>query len=121
MLGAQGLTGTMVDVTLRLRRVHSGYLDVEAEATRSLPETFEAIDRGAREADYTVAWIDCSGDRAGRAVVHHAWYLPPGHELDGAGLDLTSRPCPARRGPAPGEPGVAGAAPVHESCRNPRC
>jgi decaprenylphospho-beta-D-ribofuranose 2-oxidase len=98
VVGGQGLTGTVVDVTLRLRKVHSGYLDVEASVTRSLPETFEAIDRGAREADYTVAWLDCGGYRAGRAVVHHAWYLPQGHALTGAGLEPDAQRLPGRVG-----------------------
>lgn len=98
VVGGQGLTGTVVDVTLQLRKVHSGYLDVEASVTRSLPETFEAIDRGAREADYTVAWLDCGGYRAGRAVVHHAWYLPQGHPLAGAGMEPERQRLPGRVG-----------------------
>ncbi|MFQ5536418.1 MAG: FAD-dependent oxidoreductase [Gemmatimonadota bacterium] len=96
VIGAQGLTGTIVDVTLSLRRVHSGYLDVEVEATRSLPETFEALDRGAREADYTVAWVDCTGMRAGRGVLHHAWYVPPDHALAGRALDPAAQRLPSR-------------------------
>lgn len=96
ILGAQGLTGTMVDVTLQLKRVHSGFLEVEAGATASLPETFEALDYGSAEADYTVAWVDCTGMRAGRGVIHHAWYLPPDHEGAGQGLDPKSQALPSR-------------------------
>lgn len=96
VLGAQGLTGTLVDVTLALRRVHSGFLEVEVEPTGSLPETFDALDRGAREADYTVAWVDCTGSRAGRGILHHAWYLPPDHELGGRALDPESQRLPGR-------------------------
>lgn len=96
VLGAQGLTGTIVDVTLALRRVHSGFLEVEVEATGSLPATFEALDRGAREADYTVAWVDCTGAGAGRGVLHHAWYLPPDHALRGLALDPEEQRLPAR-------------------------
>lgn len=96
VVGAQGLTGTVVDATLSLRRVHSGYLEVEVESTGSLPETFDALDRGAREADYTVAWVDCTGSRAGRGVLHHAWYLPPDHALAGAAMDAASQRLPRR-------------------------
>jgi len=96
VLGAQGLTGTLVDVTLALRRVHSGFLEVEVETTDSLPATFDALDRGAREADYTVAWVDCLGRSAGRGVLHHAWYLPPDHELAGEGMNPETQRLPGR-------------------------
>lgn len=108
VVGGQGLTGTVVEVALRLRKVHSGYLDVETSVTRSLPETFEAIDRGAREADYTVAWLDCGGYHAGRAVVHHAWYLPQGHALSGAGMEPEAQRLPGR---------VAGVLPARQAWR----
>jgi FAD/FMN-containing dehydrogenase len=88
VVGAQGLSGTMVDVTLQLKKIHSGYLEVEAEPTHSLPETFQALDRGSIEADYTVAWVDCTGLRAGRGVVHHARYLTPEHPRTGQALEL---------------------------------
>jgi FAD/FMN-containing dehydrogenase len=96
VVGAQGLTGTLVDVTLALRRVHSGFLEVEVEPTGSLAETFDALDRGAREADYTVAWVECTGGHAGRGILHHAWYLPPDHELGGRALDPETQRLPGR-------------------------
>ncbi len=96
VVGAQGLTGTIVDVTLSLRRVWGGHLDVEARATRTLAETFDELDRGVREADYTVAWVDCAGRSAGRGVLHHAWYLPPDHPLAGRALDPGDQRLPSR-------------------------
>ena len=88
VVGAQGLTGTLVDVTLRLQKVHGGYLDVEGEATPTLDATFDALDRGAREAEYTVAWVDCTGARAGRGVVHHGRYPAPDDPGAADGLDV---------------------------------
>jgi FAD/FMN-containing dehydrogenase len=96
VLGAQGLTGIMVDVTLQLKKIHSGFLEVEAEATPSLTATFDALDVGSAEADYTVAWVDCAGRRAGRGVLHHAWYLEPDHELAGRGLAGEAQNLPSR-------------------------
>ncbi len=96
VVGAQGLTGTITDVTLSLRRVHSGFLDVEGRPTSSLEETFEALDRGAREADYVVAWIDCTGSKPGRGVIHSAWYLPPDHQLSGQAMDAEAQRLPSR-------------------------
>ncbi len=96
VIGAQGLNGTILDVTLALRRVSGGHLDVESLATGSLAETLDALDRGARDADYTVAWVDCTGRAAGRGAVHHAWYLPPDHPLAGRALDPGEQRLPAR-------------------------
>ncbi len=96
VIGAQGLSGTMVDVTLQLKRIHSGYLEVESEATRSLAETMQSLDRGSVDADYTVAWVDCTGLRAGRGALHHAWYLPPDHAKAGLGLEPGVQNLPSR-------------------------
>lgn len=96
VIGAQGLSGTMVDVTLQLKRIHSGYLEVEAEATRSLAETMQALDRGSEDADYTVAWVDCTGLRAGRGALHHAWYLQPDHPRAGQGMEPGVQNLPSR-------------------------
>lgn len=96
VVGAQGLTGTITDVTIQLRRVHSGYLDVEGRPTSTLDETFEALDRGAREADYAVAWVDCMGRRAGRGVIHSAWYLAPDDAQAGEGMDVDDQRLPSR-------------------------
>lgn len=108
VIGAQGLTGTLVEVTLRLHRVHSGFLRVHGWATRSLSETMEAVERGAVEADYSVAWVDCTGPHAGRGVLHHAWHAPPDHALAGLGLDLPAQALPRR---------VAGVLPTHQAWR----
>ncbi len=96
VVGAQGLTGTVIEVALELERVHSGYLSVTVEPSGSLVETFDALDRGTRDADYTVAWIDCTGGHAGRGVLHHASYLPPDHALAGRGLDAAEQRLPAK-------------------------
>ncbi|MGE5346090.1 MAG: FAD-binding oxidoreductase [Acidithiobacillales bacterium] len=64
----------IVEVSLRLKKVATGYLDVEAFATPDLEATLAIID-GAREAaEYLVAWTDCfpGGAALGRSVVHLA-------------------------------------------------
>ena len=94
VVGAQGLTGTILDVTLRLKRIHEGTLDVEAWATPTLEATLAAIERGALEADYAVAWVDCTGRSAGRGVVHVARHLPAGGP--GAHLELEAQRLPSR-------------------------
>ncbi len=64
----------VVEVALRLKRVRSGYLDVEAFATRDLAATLAGLD-GAKSAwEYVVGWMDCfaPGRGLGRSVVHVA-------------------------------------------------
>ncbi len=80
----------IVEADLELKRVETGYLDVEALATPGLASTLAAID-GAREShEYAVSWTDCfaSGRGLGRSVVHLANVHPkaPG-EPDGLSVE----------------------------------
>jgi len=97
VIGAQGLTGTIVDVTLRLHRIHSGYLDVTSLSTPSLAATLEVMERRAPDAEYAVAWVDSlSRRRPGRGIVHLADDLPEGHPLEGRGLTVADQALPPR-------------------------
>ena len=97
VIGAQGLNGTILEVTLRMRRVHSGYLRVLSRSARDLRRTLACLEEGAGAHDYAVAWIDAfPRRRAGRGIVHFADYLPPDHRLVGRGLTLQAQHLPAR-------------------------
>jgi FAD/FMN-containing dehydrogenase len=97
-IGGLGLTGTILDVTLRLKRVHSGYLEVQSMATGSTRETLEVLDRGASEWTYAVAWMDCfpTDERAGRGVLHFASHLPPDHARAGVAMTAAEQALPGR-------------------------
>jgi len=88
VIGAQGMNGTILDVTLQLTRIHSGYLEVEQHPVPSLEVALERLDAGIGQSDYAVGWLDCfgRGPRSGRGVLHFARYLPPDHSLAGTGL-----------------------------------
>ena len=64
----------IVEVSLGLKRVPTGYLDVEAFTTPDLAATLAAVDGAKETSEYVVAWTDCfAGGRAlGRSVVHLA-------------------------------------------------
>ena len=98
VIGAQGLTGTILEVTLRLERVRSGYLEVESLATASLAHTIEVMQERAGSVSYAVAWLDCfaPGRASGRGLVHLAAHLPPGHRLEARGLTLPEQGLPRR-------------------------
>ncbi|MDL2716427.1 MAG: FAD-dependent oxidoreductase [Acidobacteriota bacterium] len=64
----------IVEVALKLKKVASGYLDVEAFVTPNLSATLAALDAAKDDWDYVVGWMDCwtTGKSLGRSVVHVA-------------------------------------------------
>lgn len=70
-VGGMGLTGVMLDATLQLSRIETGYLRAQTERAADLDDVMARM--AAREAAhrYSVAWIDCLGPARtlGRGVV----------------------------------------------------
>ena len=98
VVGAQGLNGTILDVSLRLKRVSTGYLAVSPLATRDIAETLDRLDEGATSHDYAVGWLDAfaHGRAAGRGSLHFADDLAPDHALAGIGLAAADQHLPDR-------------------------
>lgn len=105
-IGGQGLLGTILDVTIELRRVHSGFLEVTARTTPNLREALHVLEVLKESHDYTVGWIDCfpAGDATGRAELHAASHVAQGHPLAGEGLTVNAQEPSAR---------IAGMVPRH--------
>lgn len=76
--GGMGLTGVILEVTLRLRRVGGPMIDETTLKAANLEEALALFDEHAG-ATYSVAWIDClaSGGRLGRSLImlgeHSTW------------------------------------------------
>ena len=68
--GGLGLTGVILDATLRLQRVSSAWMRVRYLKNRDLDATFAALERSEPE-PYSVAWLDvlARGARLGRSVL----------------------------------------------------
>ncbi len=83
-IGGFGMLGCFVSITLKMKRVYSGLLKVEAVASRSLREMMAYFDCHLQDSDYLVGWIDAfaSGDDLGRGQLHRATYLAPGEDPD---------------------------------------
>ena len=98
VIGAQGLNGTILDVTLRLKHVASGFLQVTPAPVRTIGEALDLLDEAAGAHDYAVGWIDCfaGGGGLGRGALHWADHLPPDHRLAGTGLDPRKQRLPDR-------------------------
>ena len=70
-VGGMGLTGLILDVTLRLAPVESGWIVLETEGVGSLAEMVDGLRAAGEGWPYTVGWIDClaRGRGLGRGVL----------------------------------------------------
>jgi decaprenylphospho-beta-D-ribofuranose 2-oxidase len=70
-LGGMGLTGHILEVAFRMRRVESPWILAESEPVRDIDAYIAALKRSAREWPYTVGWIDClsRGKDLGRGIL----------------------------------------------------
>ena len=70
-VGGMGLTGLIVEVTLRLRRVESPWIVLETVGVDGLEAMLAALKRSADDWPYTVGWIDClaRGREVGRGIL----------------------------------------------------
>ncbi|MEZ5964366.1 MAG: FAD-binding oxidoreductase [Planctomycetota bacterium] len=84
-IGGFGMLGCFVELTVELKRVHSGRLRVTAVATRDLDENLEVLDAHRPHADYLVGWIDVhgKGKGLGRGLIHRADQLAAGEDPEG--------------------------------------
>ncbi len=80
IVGSFGMLGCFTSITLKLKKVYSGDLDVKVFVAKNLHKLFEIFYRELPHSDYLVGWIDgfARGSGLGRAVIHRANYLGPG-------------------------------------------
>jgi decaprenylphospho-beta-D-ribofuranose 2-oxidase len=91
-VGGMGLTGTILEATIRLRPVETGWIRQTTVAAENLSAALAAFSANDG-ATYSVAWIDClaRGSRLGRSLLYLGEHAGRG-ELDGR---LRDRPLPA--------------------------
>ncbi|MFQ5698751.1 MAG: FAD-binding oxidoreductase [Myxococcota bacterium] len=82
LVGGFGMLGCIVRVRLRLKRIHSGHLRVQAIPVRSITEMVDVFEAETPRADYAVGWSDglAPERRLGRGVVHLGFHLEPGED-----------------------------------------
>lgn len=95
-----GLTGLVTHARLRLRRIPSGWIRVQARRFRGLDAFFALNAEAEALHEYTVAWIDClSGPEALRGVL-----LAGDHAPEAPRPDRPFFPSPPRHLAFPGTP-----------------
>ena len=69
--GGMGLTGVIVEATLKLARISSTLISSQSIATRSLSHTIDQLEQ-MNDHRFVVAWVDClaRGEQLGRGIVH---------------------------------------------------
>lgn len=69
--GGMGLTGVVLEATLRLLRVETSRVRVDTDRADDLDEAMRLMETGDADYRYSVAWIDClaTGRHLGRCVL----------------------------------------------------
>jgi FAD/FMN-containing dehydrogenase len=79
-IGGMGLTGHILEVEVRLRRIPSPWVWVEDERIPDLDGFLDGLERAARDWPMTMGWIDCltRGRHMGRGILSRGRWADPG-------------------------------------------
>ncbi len=84
MISGMGMLGIFTSVTMQMKRVYSGYLQVSEWNEPNLKAQLTALEEGGPKNDYIVGWLDglAKGNSLGRGQMHAANYIPEGEDPD---------------------------------------
>lgn len=94
-IGGWGLLGCFTSITLRLRRIHSGLVQVVQTAHPTMASLLAALDAGTTSTTHLVGWMDTGarGRHLGRGLLKSMRELEPGEDPDPArSLDPQRQP-----------------------------
>jgi decaprenylphospho-beta-D-ribofuranose 2-oxidase len=82
MISGLGMLGIFTSITLQMKRIYSGLLEVSARPSHNLHEHLTDMLENAPGCDYIVGWVDCmvGGSALGRGQIHAARYLNEGED-----------------------------------------
>ncbi len=81
-IGSFGMLGSFTSITLHLKRIYSGLINVEGLVKPNLHETMQYFEDHMHDSDYLVGWTDAfsKGKSVGRTEIHRGVYLRPGED-----------------------------------------
>ena len=82
MISGMGMLGIFTSITMQMKRVYSGLLEVKEWNIPNLESQLDALLIGAPENDYIVGWLDGTArdESLGRGQIHAANYLTKGDD-----------------------------------------
>jgi decaprenylphospho-beta-D-ribofuranose 2-oxidase len=82
MISGLGMLAIFTSITMQMKRIHSGLLEVSARPSHDLHEHLTDLLDHAPDNDYIVGWLDTmvSGKALGRGQIHAARYLHEGED-----------------------------------------
>ena len=73
MISGLGMLGVITTVTMQMKKIESGLIEVHAWPTRTLEEQLNSLEDGAPKFDYIVGWLDTI--TIGHGQIHAANYV----------------------------------------------
>ena len=92
MISGLGMLGVITTVTLQMKKIDSGLIEVHALPTRTLEEQLRILEEGAPNYDYIVGWLDTI--TIGHGQIHAANYVHD--DPDPAKMQLSYQTLPSR-------------------------
>lgn len=80
MISGMGMLGIFTSVTMQMKKMSSGLLEVHAWPTRTLKDQLASLEDGAPKFDYIVGWLDTF--TIGHGQIHAANYLHAGEDTE---------------------------------------
>ena len=82
MISGLGMLGVFVTVTLKMKRIHSGLIEVDAWHVKNLKHQLDSLLEHAPDHDYIVGWLDTTahGKNLGRGQIHASRNLKEGED-----------------------------------------
>jgi len=84
MIGGFGMLGIFASITMKIKRIHSGLISVDAWHVPNLSRHLSDLHDRAADHDYIVGWLDAfaRGKNLGRGQIHGARQLKEGEDTN---------------------------------------
>lgn len=81
-IGGFGMLGIFTSITIQMKRVYSGMIDVHFDTRPNLEGMFDFFHENVEKSSYIVGWMDAfaKGKSLGRGDMHSATYLQEGED-----------------------------------------